>query len=631
MTPEQFRRSRLAVPPGCPALQAYRGRSRGLWPRLASHAPFVPPDLGVCLRLPSFATVSYVCRVAFIEFASVDRFHRGVWIPFAQGMLRLAALETIWIRFGVRANARMNQSEPGISLPESEVGPLTKRLREFAATHVIFDRLPSPSLINAIGEARPLRMAFVSESGGAKHGLPCLPPSPEPLASFVDLDTERAKNVDFFSEIVPDFSWVSGNEPATKAPSLPFLVCGEECTFCDPIRRNPTFAGVDIKRCARQYGCSFCVRPSGRTRWKQSPLELFRRQMKALRDSHPAWIGQLLVRAVGEPVVRNIEAIAEALVELDVPPVALLLDARADTILQERDSLDRGAERLRTTPHAIHMSLVGIESLVADELLLYNKGLRWEQNLDAIAALLDLECRHGSHFDFHTYGGLSLILQSPWTRPEHLSTNLAIIRRAGLSSLTGKVFTSRLRLYPSLPLYELARKEGLVMAAYEDPLLDTARKNLYDDEVPWRFRNPGMHTISRLLVRMDEGADVGDPLALAMCRALSEGGGLDGQLALAEAVVDSAMEMPERSPVEVVRAAAQRMNPAPLRGSEGYEDAGRNRSLLALAMSVGLKPVVRLEHSGDYGGGVGLQGLGPRGQATALPNIRGDRVVPWAR
>ena len=31
---------------GCPAFQPYRGRSRGLWPRLASLAPFVPPDLG---------------------------------------------------------------------------------------------------------------------------------------------------------------------------------------------------------------------------------------------------------------------------------------------------------------------------------------------------------------------------------------------------------------------------------------------------------------------------------------------------------------------------------------------------------------------------------------------------------
>ena len=88
-------------------------------------------------------------------------------------------------------------------------------------------------------------------------------PAPSPSHRSLTWIQNAQKNVDFFSEIVPDFSWVSGNEPATKAPSLPFLVCGEECTFCDPIRRNPTFAGVDIKRCARQYGCSFCVRPVG--------------------------------------------------------------------------------------------------------------------------------------------------------------------------------------------------------------------------------------------------------------------------------------------------------------------------------------------------------------------------------
>ena len=42
----RFRRSRPPVPPVDPRLKHYGERSRGLRPRLAASAPFVPPDLG---------------------------------------------------------------------------------------------------------------------------------------------------------------------------------------------------------------------------------------------------------------------------------------------------------------------------------------------------------------------------------------------------------------------------------------------------------------------------------------------------------------------------------------------------------------------------------------------------------
>jgi hypothetical protein len=164
--------------------------------------------------------------------------------------------------------------------------------------------------------------------------------------------------------------------------------------------------------------------------------------------------------------------------------------------------------------------------------------------LRAIRLLLDLEREFPAGFGFREHGGLSLITMTPWTTPAELALNLAVVGALGLEDLVGKLFTGRLRLFSGLPLVEAARRDGLLVRRYADPLLDTARRNLYAPEIPWRFARPEMENLSRVLVRLDRDAGAAsDPLSRrvsAMGEAL--GCGVTARsVAAALTMVDAAM------------------------------------------------------------------------------------------
>lgn len=528
-------------------------------------------------------------RVALIEFASVDRFHRATWMPFVRGMLEAAGVEATWVRFGLRAAEARACPDGSITLAEEDVASVCEHVRRFRPTHVLFNQQPSAGLFHRLQGEGTWETAVVSTrvrgSAAVRHV------NEQEVAAFLNLST-HAPGANLFDDVEPSFRWTAGNRAASHAPPLPFLICGEECTFRAPLGRNPFFEGVALSPPMRRYGCAFCVRPAGRARWKNDPVTLFRRQLRALRDTHPSWVGQLQVRAVGEPVMRRVEAICNTLLEVDVPPIALLVDSRVDTLLEQRPALERALHRLADSPHALHMSLVGIESFVDQELALYNKGTRWDQNLDAVLALLALEHDYHPTFDFRRHGGLSLLLQTPWTRPEHLSVNLAVILRARLAGLCGKVLTSRLRLYPDLPLCALAARDGLLLDAYDDPLLDTARGNMYDDEVPWAFQHPGMHTISRLLLRLGRD-DVEDDLAAVLHNG-TRGRSIEAKVELAEELVDRVIEDRDRSARSVAQEVCSPAAP-PRAAAPCPQDDLLEASPSLLAFVIGQKPVVRLE------------------------------------
>jgi hypothetical protein len=249
----------------------------------------------------------------------------------------------------------------------------------------------------------------------------------------------------------------------------------------------------------------------------------------------------------------------------------------------------------------LHLCLLGIESFSDEELALLNKGTTSEQNCRAAQLLIALERDHPGSFEFQKYGGFSLLLFTPWTRLENLALNLAIIRRCRLADYCGKLFTSRLRLYPSLPMYPMALRDGLVLERYEDPRLDTARRNFYDDEVPWKFASSPMEVVCSLLLRLQDAPGSTDPLASSLAALMPRHPHTGHMLALAEALVDEALSHPSASAEEIV-ASVQRSVTNPVEGigqpSEregvGPRD-GEPMPPLLIALSGGLKPVARLE------------------------------------
>lgn len=473
-------------------------------------------------------------RVLIVEQIAQDRFHRGLTLPFLRGWLEERGIGSIrWLRFARRAGERLSPEDL------ESLGAVAAELRP---THLVFSPTPTGAMLRSIATLDPppalgaLDDLDPAERATRVDDIERLEADGRRLSAFFGLPQLIEEKGHIFDQVTPHFGWEPGNRAAAEAPPLPFLVCGPECSYSRPVASAEPFVNLSLPEEVSQRGCSFCTAGLDQGRqWTTDAATLLRRQLEALLRTHRSWSDHLAVRAVGEPALRQLEYAAESLIELDLPPLSLVLDSRADGILRHRQRLARALERLRTTDHQIQLGLVGIESFVARELELFNKGTSWRDNLEAIKTLQQLEAEYPEHFDFHEHGGLSLILQTPWTRPQDLALNLSVLSTARLGPLCGKTLTSRLRLTPPVALHALAERDGLLVERYDDPALDTARRNDYPAEVPWRFRDPLMAAIGSLLPRLEPDEVFGEP----RLRPLLERAG--SPLVAARALVDAAL------------------------------------------------------------------------------------------
>lgn len=538
-----------------------------------------------------------------VEFASIDRFHRGISFPYINGWIRQVGGGSLWLRFGVRAAVRADNDETGIGLSDADRAAIDAVVRRPAGppSHIVCSHEPSPSLVRFLRGITPA-IAWIADGGAAAGGKGiegAVPVSADfgSLAAFLGLSPSVLEGLGrstMFEAAVPDFGWEAGNAAASEAPSLPFLVAGRECSWGRRLSHNPWYDGVDLAGCARADGCTFCARPPADAPWTSSPPAVMARQIERLAATHPRPTGRLVVRTLGEPFLLHVEQFAGVVRAQPLPPCDFLLDGRADNLLARRAHLERALESLRGTGHRLHVCLVGIENFVQDELDRMNKGTTGLQNLELARMLLDLEISCPETFAFREHGGLSLLLFTPWTRLQDVATNLALLRQSRLDHMAGKALTSRLRLYPGLPICRLALRDGLVTDRYEDPRLDTARANMYADEVPWRFREPVLDAVSRILLRLDDDRLTGDP-SDALSRAVASFRQALGRqdLELAECVVDAAVANPGLTDPFRLLDAAQKAAVSPRMDTPG-SDLHRH-SLQMLAFDAGLKPVLRLE------------------------------------
>lgn len=461
-----------------------------------------------------------------IEFAVIERFHRGVEFPYLQGQAKARGIPVRWVRFGVHAAAEVSDRDTGVRLSAQDTIAAVEHMDDAGADTVIFSHRPSAALVADMNRGRTdcrYRYIDFTNAGDAS----CAAPGDVHLSLMRgDLDSlqgfpEGDDDIEHIEADTPDFSFTPGNRAAQEMEVLPFLFIGEECTWNRPFRSNPFFADLDLSACSREGGCAFCTRPPNRLRSPVDPVQRLERQLRAMRATCPTFGRRLSIRLVGEPVIRNIREVIARIIAAGLPPSDLLLDSRADTLARVEPELCRALEDLDGTGHCLHLCLIGIESFSSRELRRLNKGLGAADNLAAIRILFSLETEYPDCFAFRRHGGLSLITYTPWTTPEELDLNQAVLELLHLAPYAGKHLTGRLRLYPSLPLEVRARRDGLLRDRYDDPLLDTARLTFYEDEVPWVFEAPVMEPINRLLIRLEHDGDPGDPLG-ASVRALDE-------------------------------------------------------------------------------------------------------------
>lgn len=448
-------------------------------------------------------------RLLLVEFAVVDRFHRAVLFPYLRSYTEGAGLTTRWVQFGLTATEGWRR---GASLSSQDAETLQELIEDFRPSLLIFSHRPTEALSRAIaaGASAPKQAHIGASHTGVstedQNRIEELELGDGSIPNFLGLPT-RGKGPWLIRDIAPTFCFEPVGAMAGRVPVLPFIFIGEECTFNLPYSRNPFLSDVPLEECGRKGGCSFCTRPPNQGSWAGDPMERLRGALEALRAISPPARDRLSVRLVGEPIIARIDEVASLVISMDLPPMDLMLDARADTFVGARVKLTAAIDILEGSDHKLSLALIGIESFSMDELQRLNKGLTPAQNIAAVEAMCDLESRFPNTFSFREHGGLSLIVATPWTTVDDVMATFSVTSLLGLEELSGKFFSGRLRLYPSLPLAAVARREGLLLEHYTDPLLDTAKRTFYEDELPWRSADPLLDELLRLLIRIPEEAD----------------------------------------------------------------------------------------------------------------------------
>jgi hypothetical protein len=584
-------------------------------------------------------------RVLLVEFAALGRFVLAIEFPFVHAWLKRLGVATRWLRFALDPAVQFERGESGIGLDETDLATLADHLRRERATHVLLSAPPAAALLERIRGAAPAAdvrrvgrhdeaescRADPADGAAAPRGLAL---EPGALSDWLGLDPPAGATTVVESDgLRPDFGFLAANEAARRMDPLGFMVTGAECLYRRSLVDAPAYAGVDLAGC-RTTGCAFCT-TGGTGPTRSGPVAgRVIEQIDAFLETYPfagaEWRPRL--RLPGHQAFREAADLAAALRGRTLRGLDLLLDARTDHILAREVDLARAAQLLEGTGHRVHVCLVGVESFARAELERMNKGVEPWQNLAAIRVLRTLERRHPRSFGFREHGGLSTILYTPWTTLYDLGLNLAVARHFRLSPYLGKLLHSRLRLYDRLPMTALARRDGLLRDTYDDPALDTARRNFYPDEIPWRFLDPRVEVVNRVTTRMNpDPALAADPLyakVQAWC-------GRGERIALAADLVACALAAPGVPDAEALLAAVtvgSTPAPAPAAASASRAPTGPTERPAAVAPVregdgfVEVEPLVALQRAG-LNRANRLEGLA-RGPAAALgERLRGESLA----
>ncbi len=252
-----------------------------------------------------------------------------------------------------------------------------------------------------------------------------------------------------------------------------------------PYRNLPLLKDSELLR----KGCAFCT--MGGDYDKRSDEETVAsvlRQISYLTEHLPK--PHTFVLTDQHPL-RYLPMLLERAESRGVRDVTWLLETRADWLVEHRDALAKSVAIATRTSTRLELYLVGFESFSDEDLERYNKGTTRAVLLAAVDLVRGLVRAHPNHFGFTRERGHSLILFHPWTSPESLLTSGQTLRAHGLSDFFHDITRNRLRLYPRLPIYALAKSEGLVVDAWEGAeASQTARSKGYSVDIAWRFADP---------------------------------------------------------------------------------------------------------------------------------------------
>ncbi len=309
---------------------------------------------------------------------------------------------------------------------------------------------------------------------------------------------------------------------------------------------NPRFHGVDLRgEGVSARGCSFCHQGGdyqGRPASESADLALD--HIAEILARQPA-VQQFILR--DQSCLRYLPGLLRGADARGLGPLDLLVSARADMVLRSRRQLERALELADAGGHRVELYLIGLENLSQPVLDLYNKGMTVAQCVDALALARELAARHPRSFPLGRHRTSSFILFNPWITLDDLAQNLRLLREHRVDQVAADLVLTKLRLYPNLPLFHLARRDGLLLDSGDEPPpgQDNAAAAGYSAEHAWRFSDPRCGLVYDLLARAVPRVSQDRQLwllelCLGIARGFDDGAPLDEDAAVArlEAALD---------------------------------------------------------------------------------------------
>lgn len=380
-----------------------------------------------------------------------------------------------------------------------EPNDFAEKMFQSGARLAVFHRTVMPELVEAMRE-KGMRAAYIGNMSGAESGL----------FDFTLEDYTRGKALDMLISIArgwqplgeypgPDTKtyFLEGYNPipdahvdnGARASYLWHVGPEYMCYYNRSVENNPLFAEIPAEERRLMRGCSYC-------NCHLSPLPPADAVRIILHH-----ILQTLARVPGVKrfcVTLPMKGLAE-LVEM-LPDSAggaeLWIECRADDVHANRERLEQTAETANAKKIQLVFFLLGIENFSQKELDLFNKNVKValvEESMDIVEALQEKFPETVLFRQLNTHG---FILFNPWTTLEDLKINQEAIIRHRMNELVENPYDKKLRLYANVPLFELARRQGLIPDAAPDAWI--SRLNYGADEVPWTYRDPAVPAVWEL-------------------------------------------------------------------------------------------------------------------------------------
>lgn len=385
---------------------------------------------------------------------------------------------------------------------------------------VVFFRVAPRELLDALRRVLPRATLLLVESGEPHDAPPDL--ERVALGRLPVLRRLEALSVRESGRAEEPALYVPRSEPfypevqrAVEAPGLLPAAATQEwevlgrlaCPYRRRARSSRAFAGLELDEASPlSRGCTMCSFRVGR--WVQvSPEEWtdsICRQVEWARSLNPS---ASRFRVVDHHGLEFLLDLLRRFQDLGWTGLTLLVDARVDHVLR-RDDWEQVAGAARVVGARLDLTCIGFENFSQPELDRFNKGVTVAQNAAAARLVRGLWERHPDVF-VRLHAAAGFVTWTPWTTLDDLRENVKYFRELNFSDFRSGLASLRLRLYPDLPLYALAARDGLLLDQrppdWEEPIG-------YSPDHPWRFQSQetsAAHSLVRRLVAEGEpGRDV---------------------------------------------------------------------------------------------------------------------------